>query len=185
MVTFAQMAPHEPDEFLVRLFREHGAALRQYLRQLLPNRADVEDVEQATYAKLYQVPRPKPITNPRAWLFTAAARVASNYRRSQRRRPAESFSAESEQVADGRPLPEDDSIGQDAMRHLDNILRELPAQQRTVFIHQRIFGESREDIAAFLGITLNTFDQHLGKAVATVRQRLKALGLGVQGGDQP
>ena len=184
MVTLTRMVPPESDDFLVRLFREHGTALRKHLGRLLRNRDDAEDVAQETYAKLFRLARPESIANPRGWLFTAAVRMAATHLKRAQRTPTVPLSPEAEQVPDEHPLPEAHGIGRDALRHLQGILRELPRQQGRVFYRYRILGESREDVAAQLSITLSTFEQHLWKADAYCQQRLKALGLGEQGGEK-
>src|SRR5690349_21174908 len=106
MVTLAQMTSQEPDEFLVRLVREHGAALRKYLGTVLRSPADAEDVAQETYAKLHRLGRPKTLLDPRAWLFTAAIRMAATHLKRERRRSTEPLDTEAEQVPDIAPLPE-------------------------------------------------------------------------------
>lgn len=180
------MVPPESDDFLVKLRREHGEALLRYLRAAVRNREDAEDLAQEVYARIHRLRRPSPIDHPRAWLLKIAARAVATHFLRARRSPTIPWPPEADEIPDERPLPEAHGIGHDAIRHLQDILLELPARQHLVFLHRHIYGASREDVAAQLGITLNTFDQHLWKAVTYCLERLKALGLkGNQGGDKP
>jgi RNA polymerase sigma-70 factor (ECF subfamily) len=51
----------------------------------------------------------------------------------------------------------------------------LPEQCREVFTRSVILGDSHSDIAGFLGITIKTVENHLGRARKTLRMKLKKI----------
>lgn len=184
MVTLARMARYEPDESFVRLFREHGPAMVEHVARILRNRQDAEDVAQEAFSKAYRLAQPETLRNPRAWLLMVAGRMAITHLKRAARRPTVPLTEEVEAVPDERPSLEAQGIGEDTLRHLQALVGELPPQQARAFYLYRILGESRKEVAAQLGITVNTFDQHLAKAERYCQQELEALGLGLQGGEK-
>ncbi|MEM6294437.1 MAG: sigma-70 family RNA polymerase sigma factor [Myxococcota bacterium] len=97
----------------------------------------------------------------KAWLYSIARRVASNYRRSARRADAR---AEAFAVVEGHARP----AVPEAILALDRVLEALTAQERELFVLSEVEGMTGPEIAAAWGLNLNTVYTRIRKLRATV-----------------
>ncbi|MBI4815064.1 MAG: RNA polymerase sigma factor [Deltaproteobacteria bacterium] len=144
------------------LFEEHFAYVCRSLRRLGVHEVDVKDVSQELFMTVmlrfgeYDSSR-----SARAWLFSFAVRFASNYRRLARHR------LERLDVPD--PMPSNPT---DLLEARDLVLRglaRLEFDRRVVLIMHDIDGFPAPEIAAELGIPLNTVYSRLRLARADFR----------------
>src|SRR3954463_4938233 len=57
----------------------HEPALRSFLRRHFPTIADVDDLVQEAYARLFRAKKQGEVTNARSFLYTTARNVACDY----------------------------------------------------------------------------------------------------------
>lgn len=168
--------PPPPPEFAA-LFREHLAYVLHALRRLGVRERDLEDVTHdvflAVYRKLEQYDTRRPL---RPWLFGFAFRFASDYRELARHRLE--IVAET-QATDERPSPLERAIQNEALEVARQSLAALELGRRAVFILHELDDCPMPEVAAALGIPLNTAYSRLRLAradlAATVR-RLRSKG---------
>jgi RNA polymerase sigma-70 factor (ECF subfamily) len=148
----AQASPRA--ERVRQLFSEHGDFVWRTLRRLGVAAADVDDALQETFLVVF-----RRITDYedrgllRAWLFTISRQVASHYHRGNTR-------AESRRqglVLDVAGADLEESLARrEAERVVQTFLAELEEPQRMVFYLADIEGLTAPEIAAALGVNLNT-----------------------------
>jgi RNA polymerase sigma-70 factor (ECF subfamily) len=166
-----------PLDELDRAFERHRAMVRRALAQLGVEPSALEDATQDVFVVLVRriadFDRSRSWTN---WLWGIAKGVAAGYRRSHARR---------RRLAHALPEPEggvspDEALARRrAAQTLESFLATLDAERCAVFVLSEIEGCSGPEIAARLGVNLNTayarlraararFDRALGRARPSV-----------------
>ena len=152
--------PHEPE-------------LRAWLsRRDMPG-LDVDDIVQESYAILVRLESVEHIRDPRTYLFEVAKSVALQ---GLRRRRVVSFETLAE--ADGLQIPSDDPdpetivAGRQELGRLARMISELPPKCAQAFVLRKIRGLSQREVAAAMGVSENTVEKHIGKALAFLTERI-------------
>ena len=99
--------------------------------------------------------------SPKAWLYAIARRVASNYRRTTRRRDARADALAQSLSGPRRALPE-------AIVALDRYLENLAPEDRELFYLSEVEGLTGPEIAAASGRNLNTVYSRIRKLRTTL-----------------
>jgi RNA polymerase sigma factor (sigma-70 family) len=153
-----KIAPQE----LGRLYREHAAALRLYVRQWP---GGDEDLVQDAFIRLaQQSPAPEQVV---PWLYRvvrngalAAGRGAARRRRRQERASAEeAWFGNTDDPIDGR----------EATR----LLAELPLEQREAVVARIWGGLTFDEVAQLAGCSLPTAHRRFQAGLAALRERIK------------
>jgi RNA polymerase sigma-70 factor (ECF subfamily) len=110
----------------------------------------------------------------RAFLFQAALRVASDYRRASRRR-RDSDLTELEDPADPSPLSDELLEIRRARAELDRILDTMPLELRTVFVLHELEQSAMSEIATLVGVPAGTVASRLRRARQLFREGLEQL----------
>jgi RNA polymerase sigma factor (sigma-70 family) len=157
--------------------------LRNFIRKRVPNVADAEDILQDVFYELVEANRRlMPVGHLTGWLYRVARnRITDLFRKQQ---PG-SLSDLSGGEDDGEMLLLEDLLpaaedGPDALyarkvllAELEHAVRELPEEQRTVFIAHEVEGRSFNEMAAETGVSLNTLLSRKRYAVLYLRKRLQ------------
>ncbi|WP_430446745.1 RNA polymerase sigma factor [Sphingorhabdus contaminans] len=149
----------------------HEAALRAWLSRKTVQSLDVDDIVQECYAILASLESVAHVSNPRAYLFrTAYSLILQHVRRSN----VVSIQAiEDLQHFEARwdaPSPEDEVSSRRELQRLVDFLETLPARCREAFQLRRIEGMSQREIAQHMGLSENTVEKHIGKALRALAQ---------------
>lgn len=138
------------------------ADLMQFLRRSWQNAAEVEDLCQEVYVRVYEAAKdrlPKPV---RPFAFTVARNLVIDRARREQVVPIEAVAdLEHLGVALDAPGPERTVLARDELRLLQAAIDRLPPRRREVVILGRIEGLKGREIAARLGITEQTVGEHL------------------------
>ena len=105
----------------------------------------------------------------KAWLFRLARSVASNARHSARRADSRASSVDPEQLAGGGEEPFENAVQAERVRILDELLANLDAEKREVFVLAELEQLSQVEIAEALGVHINTVAYRLKKAKAELQ----------------
>lgn len=149
----------------------HEAALRGWLSRKTVHSLDVDDIVQECYAILASLASVEHIANPRAYLFrTAYSLILQNVRRSnvvpiQAIEDLQNFEA-----AWDAPSPEEEVSSRRELQRLIDFLETLPARCREAFQLRRIDGLSQREVAQQMGLSENTVEKHIGKALRALAQ---------------
>jgi RNA polymerase sigma-70 factor (ECF subfamily) len=140
--------------------------LRSWLRSHRLINADVEDIVQETYAALASLDRVDHIRDSRTYLFSVARRLMV---RCLRRKRVISIDAMAEvdlsELQTDEPSPEAQADSGRELRRVAEQIETLPAKCRRAFLLRKVDGLSQAQIAAEMGISENTVEKHLGKAL--------------------
>jgi RNA polymerase sigma factor, sigma-70 family len=148
-------------DFVNSLLAHHGPALRKYLTRTLKSAQDAADVMQEASLRLLRLARPDDIKAPRAYLFSTALKITSDWMRLRKGLSLVPLGRESDQVSEDRPSLEQGLIERDALQRLKTIAAELPEKRREIFARHYFDHQPRPEIAAALGISRITVDQQL------------------------
>ncbi len=174
----------EQDHRISEAVQKEGARLRNFIRRLVPDREEAEDVLQDVFYELVLAYRSmERIEQVGAWLFRVAKnRIIDRFRK---KRPAlledevgsESEEGESlgweESLPSGEKGPESALVQSMMAEELEDALAELPEEQQRVFIANEIEGRSFKEIAAETGVSVNTLLSRKRYAVLHLRRRLQ------------
>jgi RNA polymerase sigma factor (sigma-70 family) len=171
------------DGQLARAVRDNWKGIKEFVRSRVRSAEDAEDIVQDVFAQLsatFDVETP--IERVSAWLYTVAKnRVIDWYRR----RKTASLSGDNERDDDlsgEAALLADDELGPERLylrklvsEELEEVLNELPAPQRDVFVMHEFDGLSFKEIAERTGEPVNTLLSRKRYAVLVMRERLREL----------
>ena len=142
------------------------AVLLQYLRKSSYSTADVEDICQDVYMRIYATARrqiPKPT---RPLVFKIARDLLIDRARRQQIVSIEAVEGlEALDIAIDEPGPDRAVIAREELRRLQAALDKLPERYRIPFLMRKVDGHSTHEIAIRLGIAEKTVEMHLTEGV--------------------
>lgn len=162
------MPPQNPEQ--ARWFAEevqpHRSALRAYLLAQFPSLPDVDDVVQESIVRVLRAREAGRIASPKGLLFVAARNLALDLVRRQRVAPFEPMTEDAGSfVIENEPSVPDAVSQNEEFDLLSEAVQSLPDRCRQVFTLRMAFGLSQRETAARLGISENTVERQMGKAI--------------------
>lgn len=160
------------------LFRRYQRPLFGYIRQMVGNPSDAEDVYQETFLRAIKaLPRYRHQDKFRAWLFRIARNMVID--RVRRRRDQLSYEGGDDDtlslkdsLACDRPGPDQATIHQELGLRIWQEVERLPESQREVFLLRYKSGMSFKEIATLQKSPLNTVLGRMHYAVLKLRSAL-------------
>lgn len=166
------------DEFAFdALFTRYYSALLTYITHAIGSQFVAEELTQEVFLSLWEHPEVTVSEGGlRPWLYTLARNRILNYHRGERRqqRALERYTAELHDI-----LPLDDT--HEALEHhelaqrLEEALARLPDRAREVWTLHREHGLTYPEIAATMGISVNTVKTQMSRALNFLRSAGKPL----------
>jgi RNA polymerase sigma-70 factor (ECF subfamily) len=157
------------------LIDRHQQAVRGFLRRLLANPADAEDIAQDTFLAAWEgVRRYRGGSSVRSWLCAIAWRKAKSAQRSWFRSRARETDYESERAREGDP----GSSAEDRLA-VKAALLALPIEQRAAVALCLAEGFSHAEAAEALGAPLGTVKSHVARGRARLLEVLSEIPGGV------
>nr|WP_293841230.1 RNA polymerase sigma-70 factor [uncultured Arsenicibacter sp.] len=160
---------HNPRQACELLFRQYYGPLCSHAVRFVQNREVAEDlVSDVFYAFWVKEIYLNVTTSFRAYLFYAVRNRAYNYIRWELNRQ--------EPMPDDLDRPEAEAAQPDRLMQqdelqvaLDEAMRQLTPQQQRIFLMSRFEGKKYKEIAAELNLAPKTVENHLLRAIATLR----------------
>lgn len=149
-------------EGIVRLWKEHGAALVLYARQLCDA---PEDVVQEAFLQLAEGPRD--LENPTGWIYRVVRNRALDVSRVRGRRVRREARS-----ADHEPWFEESPVDGIEAAEATAALEALAADQREVIVARVWGGLSFEEIGALRGVSDTTAFRCYQRGLGVLRERL-------------
>jgi RNA polymerase sigma-70 factor (ECF subfamily) len=165
----------EDRELVESLARKHMPAVRRYFRRKGFDHADCEDAAQEVFMRLAQRKGvASEVDKFESYLFATAASVAIDLQRKAFVRSAGLHETYDEALhATIGYGPEELLDGREALGIMIRALKELPMRTRTIFVLARLEHMKQAEIAARLGVSLNTVEKSLHKAIAYLGERVR------------
>lgn len=144
----------------------HEPALRAWLQSRRVVELEVDDIVQETYAILAARASVENIHNPRAYTFQIANNVVLAHLRHSRVVSIRTI-GDIDQLSNAAidPSPEIQVADRDELFRLAEMIGSMPNQVRTAFTLRRVEGLSQRDVAQRMGLSENTVEKHIGKAI--------------------
>lgn len=159
--------------WLSRNVLPHEPILRGWLVRHVRCHADVDDVIQECYALLMSMEDVGHIRDARSYLFVTAKSVILQGLRRAKVVDIESIGEIGRlEIASDLPSPESHASGVQELRYLEHCIGQLPERCREVFMLRKMKGLPQRDIAVRLGISENTVEKHMVKALKYLGQAL-------------
>ncbi len=160
------------DAAYAALFRLWYAPLVRFVDAMLRQRDEAEEVAQEVMLELWEQRTALDPDRPvQAWLFRAARNRALNMVRHRKVReataPQVSALARAPEPADERATAQEMHVA------LHEALAALPPRCREVFVMSRSDGLRNAQIAETLGVTVKAVEAQMGRALKTLRERLR------------
>ncbi len=147
------------------LFLAHHRQLESLVRKSVGNSDTAADLVQDVFARaLAAGPRPTEDDDHRV-LYASARNAAIEHHRTQRRRGEIISSLLPEQLTAPAPSPEAGLQARQTLRALDEALCQLSPRCREIFILRRVEGLSNAEIARRYGISVNSVEKHIARAL--------------------
>ncbi|WP_240488373.1 RNA polymerase sigma factor [Labilithrix luteola] len=155
----AQLGENDTSVQLRALMDEHFAFVWRSLRRLGVREAQLDDAAQQVWIVVSQKQSELRVETARAFLFAIALRVASDARRTLRRR--REVGSEAAEPMDERPGPDELVDRKRSRAILDDILDAMPDDVRAVFVLFELDQTSMAEIAGIVGAPLGTVASRL------------------------
>ena len=175
----------EQDQRIAQAMETDGSRLRNYIRKHVVDLETAEDILQEVFVELIEAYRLlKPIEQVSGWLFRVAKnRIIDRFRGRRLESLSQDRYGEDDDVAVSLEdlLPSPDSGPEAAyarsvlLDEVDEALREMPEEQRSVFIAHEWEGYSFKELAAETGVSVNTLLSRKRYAVLHLRRRLRSI----------
>ncbi len=154
------------DEWFEAEVLRHEAALTHYLRSAWPNPADVPDLRQEAYVRVYESAARQRPQSPRAFLLTTARNLILDRIRRERIVSIDfTPDFESLNVLIEGISPEQRVNARQELRRLADAIDQLPANCRAVVWLRRVDGLSQREVAEKLGMQEGTVASHLARGM--------------------
>jgi len=160
-------------EALGALFDRYEHAVRRFLARLGTSESDLDDLVQLTFLEVVRAARR--FEHGRAakpWLLGVAATIVRRHRRSFARMAARVRGLASMWDGERPETPAEAFEGREVERKLARALGRLSQKKREVFVMVTLEGASGEDVAAALGVPVNTVWTRLHHARTELRREL-------------
>lgn len=154
------------------LVRRHGPMVRAYARRLTDSAVDADDIAQESLLQAWrQLPTLREAPALRSWLMSITSHCSTDLLR--RRRNTTTTLEDQPEFVDNSPTPETSAIASSQLLALSEALRRLPEHQRQCWVLKEISGQSYEEIAAILNISMASVRGNLSRARTTLLKEME------------
>lgn len=161
---------------LLACFIAERKSLARYLTGRTGCPAIADDLLQDAWLKLHRSNADETIANPQAYLRRMAANLAIDDARTNARRLLDPTEIEMLlDIPDEAPGVEQRAADFQALECLTEILEEMPARRRELFLAARVEGLPHKQLASRFGVSLRTVELEIHRALDHCMSRLQQL----------
>lgn len=167
---------------LAALLERQYDELRRFALRKSGSAAMADDIMQDAWVRLVGPSGSRPVDDeairrPVAYLYRVVANlIVDRQRQSASQQRCETTQAIPEDLASNLPSPFQVVAGQQEYAILQQAIRELPDRCRQVFLLYRAQNMTMQQVAAKLGLSPKTVENHLAHAMLHCRRRLREAG---------
>ncbi len=157
------------------IFSEYYGQVKQFSYSMLKDMDAAEDIAQEVFMKIWSGRHLLPsVRNFRNWLFQISKNTLTDHIR------REVSAMERNSIFAKRLPPNDESfekefIAKETRRAMGEIVEKMPEKRREVFILNRFYGKTNDEIAERLQISKKTVENHLHLALKELKEKLPVL----------
>jgi RNA polymerase sigma factor (sigma-70 family) len=152
----------ELDAWFAAQILAHEAALTRYLRRIWRNKAEVDDLRQEIYIRVYESAARELPASPKSFLFAAARHLITDRVRRERIVSIDyTQDLESLNVLVDEISPEQLLSARQELKRLSVALDQLPDDCRQVIWMRRVEGLSQKEVVERLGMLEGTLESHV------------------------
>jgi len=163
------LLPAEPESLDIWFKRQilvHEQALVRYLARCWPDPADVVDLRQDTYVRVYEAAVKSRPRAPKSFLFTTARHLMTDRLRRRRIVAIDAVGdLEALNVTVEELSPEERTNAHQELRRLAEAIDDLPPKCREAVWLRRVDDLPQKEVAARLGVTQKTVEKHIMKGM--------------------
>jgi RNA polymerase sigma factor (sigma-70 family) len=142
------------------------AALRGYLRNNRQNSADIADLLQEIYVRVYEAARNELPKSTKSFVFTTAHNLLVNRIKREKVIPLTTVeNLEALGVAADAPGPDETTIAREELRRVQAALDQIAPRSKEAIVLRQVEGLSGREIALRMGIAEKTAKRHLSLGV--------------------
>jgi len=167
------VTPPEVRAWFVREVLPLEAQLMQFLRRNWRNKAEIADLRQDVYVRVFEAAKAEIPRAARPFLFATARNLLINRVRSEQVVSIEAVAdLDALNIGHDEPGPDRAAIARDELRRLQAALDHLPPRCREAMLLRQVDGLSRREIAAAMGIAEKTVKRHLADGARALADHL-------------
>lgn len=157
-----------------RIFRRLSQPVFHFVRGMVQDEPLAQDITQDTFAKLWSIrDRIDAVDSLRAYVFQMARNRVYNHQRDQQVHRDNKADLREAHPEVSPPAP-DESLDADMLRSLlEQWVGNLPDRQREALTLRRRKDLSHDEIAEVMGVSPNTVNNHIVRAMKALRNRLR------------
>ncbi|HEY3251388.1 MAG TPA: RNA polymerase sigma factor [Ignavibacteria bacterium] len=171
----------EQNDTIAKAFSKEEGRLKKFVRSRVARAEDAEDIIQDVFYQFSSVMRFEPIEKAASWLFNAASNKVIDWYRKFKPQSLDALNeykeftgAQIEDIlSDENEEPDSIYLRESLWPMLEEVLDELPENQREVFIMNVLDDKSFNEIAESTGEKVNTLISRKRYAVLYLRERLR------------
>jgi len=150
------------------------AGLRRFISAKVRDHQAVDDLLQETLLRTLRSADRGKVNNLFAYTVQVAKSVIVDYWRREDREPP--LPETERDIADEQHCPAERQTQSERLDDLRAIIEAMPALRREVFVRRRLEGQSREEIAAAMALSVEAVKKHITRAMADVGAGMAARG---------
>lgn len=161
------------EDLFEQVFKSHFKSLHSYACTIMREPLMAEEIVQNIFVKLWE--KKEDITireNISVYLYRAVHNESINYLRHLKVRSAYQSYAMRQNIQNEREKPAEKVVLGELEKKLEQALRELPEQCRTIFQLSRFEDLKYREIADRMGLSVKTIENQMGKALKILRLKL-------------
>ncbi len=166
---------------ITQVINDYSKRLLGFIRKRVSNEADAEDILQDVFYQF--IGNTQPIEQLTAWLFTVARNKITDRKRKHKNELLDDIYVNADEESfnwaelffDTNDNPETEYLRSLFWEELTNALKELPEDQKNVFVLNELEGISFKEISAQTGDSINTLLSRKRYPVLYLRERLQTL----------
>ena len=168
------VSPENRDEYVRTLYNKYHSNLLQYLRRILPDGQEADEIMHETYIRLLkQESLDKFEANARAYLYTVATNLVRDSLRKRSRQHQQNHISFNEFLAeDNSPSVDEMASWEETFTALKQVLLSLPPLTREIFIMHRFEQMTYPEISKALRIHTRTVERHMHNAIKRMQHVL-------------
>jgi len=168
------------------VFKKEKGSLFNFIRKSVLSKEDAEDILNDVFLRLIEkYPELEIVENLTSWLFTIARnRITDKYRKKKPKIFSDIEIIKSDDddslnlsdiICDTSDLPDKEIIINELWNEVEEVLDQLPDEQKEVFILNELEGYSYKEISLMLDVPVNTLLSRKRYSVLYLRKKLQKL----------